>query len=149
MSKMKSLSSVLLLLLLLTGSAMAGDKEDIKAANKALIAAFNSQDYAAYFAGFVADHTDFPYVVSPLRHDAAMWKTFVEGTANLEYVNYHQQDEQIQVYNGNAAVLTAYYTFTSKPKGGPAEYQSGRASVMYVKVDGKWLTAHMHFSKMF
>ncbi|MGB5511228.1 MAG: nuclear transport factor 2 family protein [Woeseiaceae bacterium] len=148
MSKIKSLSSVLLLLLL-TGSAMAGDKEDIKAANSKTLVAFNSQDYAAYFAGFVEDHTDFPYVVSPLRHDAAMWKAFVEGTSNLEYVNYHQQDEQIQVYNGNAAVLTAYYTFTSKPKEGPAEYQTGRASVMYVKVKGQWLVAHMHFSEMF
>lgn len=148
MNEIKSLSFVLLLVLL-TGSAVAGDKEDIKAANSKTLAAFNSQDHAAYFATFVEDHTNFPYVVSPLRHDAAMWKAFIEGTANLEYVNYHQQDEQIHVYNGNAAVLTAYYTFTSKTKDGPAEYQTGRASVMYVKVKDQWLVAHMHFSKMF
>ncbi len=148
MSRIKSLSFALLLVLL-TGNAVAGDKEDIKAANDKTLKAFNSLDYASYFAGFVEDHTDFPYVVSPLRHDAAMWRAFIEGTANLEYVNYHQQDEQIQVYNGNAAVLTAYYTFTSKPKERPAEYQTGRASVMYVKVKGEWLVAHMHFSKMF
>ena len=148
MSRIKSLSFVMLLVLL-TGNAVAGDREDVKTANDKIVEAFNSQDYASYFAGFVEDHTDFPYVVSPLRHDAAMWKAFVEGTATLEYVNYHQQDEQIQVYNGNAAVLTAYYTFTSKPKEGPAEYQTGRASVTYVKVKGRWLVAHMHFSKMF
>ena len=95
------------------------------------------------------DNTEFPYVVSPLRHDAAMWKNFIEGTASLAYVNYHQQDEQVQLYNGNTAVVTAYFTFTWMEKGGQMNYQTGRASMVLVKQNGKWMTAHMHFSKMF
>jgi hypothetical protein len=34
-------------------------------------------------------------------------------------------------------------------KGGDMNYQSGRASMVLVKQDGKWLTVHMHFSEMF
>ena len=88
-------------------------------------------------------------MVPPFRHDSVMWKSFVEGTASLAYVNYHQQDSEVQIYNGDAAILTGYYTFTWMEKGGQMNYQSGRATIVLVKQDGKWMTAHMHFSKMF
>ena len=88
-------------------------------------------------------------MVSPLRHNADMWKKFIEGTASLDYVNYHQQDSEVQIYNGDAAVVTGYYTFSWMEKGGKMNYQSGRASIVLVKHNGKWMTAHMHFSKMF
>ncbi|MDX1700893.1 MAG: nuclear transport factor 2 family protein [Melioribacteraceae bacterium] len=127
----------------------AGDKEDVLSVINNNIDAFNKQDYKTYWSNFTDDNTEFPYVVSPLRHDAAMWKNFIEGTASLAYVNYHQQDEQVQVYNGNTAIVSAYYKFTWMEKGGPMNYQTGRASMVLVKQDGKWMTAHMHFSKMF
>ena len=130
-------------------NTFAGDKEDALASVKKTIESFNRQDYKAYFSSFTEDNTEFPYVVSPLRHDAAAWKAFIEGTATLSYVNYHQQDEFVQTYNGSTAVVSAYYTFTWKPKGGELNTQSGRASMVLVKQGGKWLTAHMHFSKMF
>jgi ketosteroid isomerase-like protein len=125
------------------------DTTAIQAALEQSIAAFNSHDVATYFAGFVDDNTEFPYVVSPLRHDAAMWKAFIEGTGTLDYVNYHQQDTQIQVYNGDSAVVTGYYSFTWKEKGATMNYQSGRASMFLVKKGSQWKTAHMHFSEMF
>ena len=139
----------LLLLLLLSISIFASDKDDIQASVDKSLLAFNSQNFQMYFSQFTEDNTEFPYVVSPLRHNATAWKAFIEGTASLAYVNYHQQDEQIQVYNGNTAVVTAYYTFTWMEKGGPMNYQSGRTSMVLVKQDGKWMTAHMHFSEMF
>lgn len=143
------LVAVIFLLAVLATNSFAGDKEDVLALVSKNIDAFNKQDYKTYFSSFVDDNTEFPYVVSPLRHDAAMWKNFVEGTASLAYVNYHQQDEQIQIYNGNTAVVTSYYTFTWMEKGGQMNYQSGRASMVLVKQNSKWMTAHMHFSKMF
>ena len=127
----------------------AGDKEDVQATIDKTIDAFNKQDYKTYFSAFADDNTEFPYVVSPLRHDADMWKSFIEGTTALEYVNYHQQDEHVQTYNGSTAVVTAYYTFKWKPKGAELNTQIGRASMVLVKQDGKWLTVHMHFSEMF
>lgn len=139
----------LFLLFLLAINTNAGDKEDVLALLDKNIDAFNKQDYKTYFSSFVSDNTEFPYVVSPLRHDAEMWKGFIEGTAALAYVNYHQQDEHVQVYNGTTAVITSYYTFSWMEKGGQMNYQSGRASTVLVKQDGKWMTAHMHFSKMF
>lgn len=143
------LVAVIFLFAVLATNSFAGDKEDVLALISKNTDAFNKQDYKTYFSNFVNDNTEFPYVVSPLRHNAAMWKGFIEGTASLAYVNYHQQDEQVQVYNGNTAVVTGYYTFTWMEKGGLMNYQSGRASMVLVKQEGKWMTAHMHFSKMF
>jgi len=144
-----NLAAVIFLLALLANTTFAGDKEDVAAAINSNMEAFNKHDFNTYFSNFVSDNTEFPYVVSPLRHDAAMWRNFIEGTASLAYVNYHQQDTEIQLYNGDTAVATSYYTFTWMEKGGQMNYQSGRASMVLVKQDGKWLTAHMHFSKMF
>jgi len=143
------LFAIIFLFTVLAGSTFGGDKEDVLALVSKNIDAFNKQDYKTYFESFVSDNTEFPYVVSPLRHDAAMWRSFIEGTASLAYVNYHQQDEQVQIYNGNTAVVTGYFTFKWMEKGGQMNYQSGRASMVLVKQDGKWMTAHMHFSAMF
>jgi len=129
--------------------SFAGDKEDVQTLVTATAESFNKHDFKTYFSYFVEDNTEFPYVVSPLRHDAAMWKAFIEGTGSLAYVNYHGQDFQTQIYNGNSAVVTSYYTFTWMEKGGQMNYQSGRATMVAVKQGGKWLIAHMHFSKMF
>lgn len=112
-------------------------KEDALASVKKSIESLNKQDYRTYFSAFAEDNTEFPYVISPLRHDAAAWKAFIEGTAALEYVNYHQQDELVQMYNGNSAVVTAYYTSTWKPKGGELNTQSGRASIVLVRQGGQ------------
>ncbi|MBT8377682.1 MAG: nuclear transport factor 2 family protein [Ignavibacteria bacterium] len=141
--------SVLCLFLSYSANTFAGDKEDVLALVSKNIDSFNKQDYKTYISNFVDDNTEFPYVVSPLRHDATMWKNFIEGTASLAYVNYHQQDEQVQLYNGNTAVVTAYFKFTWMEKGGMMNYQTGRASMVLVKQSGKWMVAHMHFSKMF
>jgi ketosteroid isomerase-like protein len=147
--KQFKLTAVFFLIVVFTSSAFASDKEDIMQALNTTIEAFNKHDLKTYFSNFVADNTEFPYVVSPLRHDATMWKNFIEGTTSLAYVNYHQQDNEVQIYNGNTAVVTGYYTFTWMEKGGQMNYQSGRASMVLVKQGGKWLTAHMHFSEMF
>ena len=143
------LAGVLILFAVFTSSTFAGDKEDVQSLINSTAESFNKHDFKTYFSYFVDDNTEFPYVVSPLRHDATMWRNFIESTSFLEYVNYHQQDSQIQIYNGNSAVVTGYYTFSWKEKGGQMNYQSGRATMVAVKLGGNWLIAHMHFSKMF
>jgi ketosteroid isomerase-like protein len=148
LNRLKAIA-VIILALTFVSSAFAGDKEDVLATVSKRIEAFNKHDFVTYFSLATDDNTEFPYVVSPLRYDAAMWKEFIEGTASLEYVNYHQQDVLVQTYNGNTAVVTGYYTFKWKPKGAELNTQSGRVSIVLVKEDGKWLIAHMHFSKMF
>ena len=129
--------------------AFAGDKEDVLALVNKNIDAFNKKDYKTYFLNFVNDNTEFPGVVSPLRYDAAGWKVFIEGTGTLAYVNYRQQDEQVQLYNENTAVVTAYFTSIWMETGGQMNYQTGRSNTVLVKQNGKWMTAHMHFPKMF
>jgi uncharacterized protein (TIGR02246 family) len=141
--------SLLLLINAILSITFAGDQEDVQDLVTRTTDSFNKHDFKTYFSDFVEDNTEFPYVVSPLRHDAKAWKKFIEGTANLAYVNYHHQDDQIQIYNGNSAIITGYYTFTWMEKGGQMNTQTGRASIVAVKQDEKWLIAHMHFSKMF
>ena len=143
------LISVVFLFFVFASSALAGDKEDVQSLINVTAESFNKHDFKTYFSYFVDDNTEFPYVVSPLRHDAAMWEAFIEGTGSLAYVNYHGQDFQIQIYNGNSAVVTSYYTFKWMEMGGQMNYQSGRATMVAVKQGAKWLIAHMHFSKMF
>ena len=132
---MKHHTLMLLILLSITfaTNTFAGDKEDIQALVNTTVEYFNKHDFKAYFSTFTDDNTEFPYVVS----------------AFLEYVSYHQQDSEIQIYNGDAAVITGYYTFSWMEKGEQMNYQSGRATMVAVKQNGKWLIAHMHFSKMF
>jgi uncharacterized protein (TIGR02246 family) len=149
---MKQTTKLFLFIFLFTAfvsSTFAGDKEDVRVLVDKSAEAFNKQDYKTYWSLFTEDNTEFPYVGSTLRHDAAAWKGFIEGTAGLAYVNYHGQDFQTQIYNGNTAVVTSYYTFTWMEKGGQMNYQSGRTTMVAVMQNGKWLIAHMHFSKMF
>jgi uncharacterized protein (TIGR02246 family) len=143
------LFALIFLINALVCTTFAGDREDVKALMDKSAESFNKQDYKTYWSLFVEDNTAFPYVGSTLRHDAAAWKGFIEGTASLAYVNYHGQDFEIQIYNGNSAIVTSYYTFTWMEKGGQINYQSGRTTAVAVKQGGKWLIAHMHFSKMF
>ncbi len=143
------LLAVIFLLVILAGSTFAGDKEDVQATMNNIGNAFNSHNFKAYFDAFTDDYTVFTAGGTPLRYDASAWKDFIESTASLEYVNYSQQDNVIQVYNGNAAVVTGYYVFKNKAKGGKLNTETGRASTFMVKKNGKWLIAHMHYSKMF
>jgi ketosteroid isomerase-like protein len=81
------LITIVFLLASFASSTFAGDKEDIQALVNTTAETFNKHDFKTYFSYFVEDNTEFPYVVSPLRHDAAMWKAFIEGTGSLAYVN--------------------------------------------------------------
>jgi len=141
--------AILFLFGALISSTFAGDKEDVQATLDNTIKSFNTQDYKTYFSAFADDNTAFTTVGSPLRFDAKAWKEFIEGTSQLQYVNYYQQDNIIRIYNGDTAVITGYYKFKTMPKGGELNTQNGRASMVLVKQDGKWMTVHMHFSKMF
>jgi len=140
---------VMLLIALLTTSAFASEKEGIQATLNNAVDSFNNIDHQTYLSLFVDDNTAFSYVVSSLLHDAAAWKAFIMGTANLEYVNYQSQDNLVQVYNDDSAVVTGYYTFKWMEKGGLLQTQNGRATTVLIKKNGKWLIAHMHFSKLF
>jgi ketosteroid isomerase-like protein len=140
---------LVVVVLMFTSVTKAGDKEDVHATLNSTIEAFNKRDYKTYFSYFVDDNAGLPYVVSPLRYDAAGWKDFIEETGKLEYVNYHQQDEQIQIYNGDIALVTGHYIVKCMEKSLELDTRSGRTSMVLVKHNSKWYTVQMHFSKMF
>ncbi len=147
--KVFKIITIIILFSSFLNNTFAGDKEDVLALAAKSAEIFNNKDVKTYFSLFVDDNTEFSGVASTLRYDANAWIDFIEGTANLAYVNYSQQENHVQVYNGNSAIVTGYFTFTWMEKGGQLNTQNGRASMVAVKQDGKWLIAHMHFSKMF
>jgi len=77
------LVSVIFLFAVIATNSFAGDKEDVQALVTTTAETFNKHDFKTYLSYFVDDNTEYPYVVSPLRHDAAMWKNFIEGTGSL------------------------------------------------------------------
>jgi len=46
------------------------------------------------------------------------------------------------------AVVSGYLCLHVIPQGGTMVVENGRASIIMVKQSGKWLTTHMHFSKL-
>jgi ketosteroid isomerase-like protein len=148
MNRLKAIA-VIFLALTFVGSAFAGDKEDVLATLNKTIKDFNGKDYPAYYASFTDEYDVFATGNTPLRHDMASWKRFIDGLATMSVVEYQQQDNVVRVYNGDAATVSGYYVFTVQPPGGPPVVENGRASIIYVKQKGKWLIAHMHFSKLF
>jgi len=83
------LTAIIFLFALFASNAVAGDKEDVQTLINTTAETFNKHNFKKYFSNFVDDNTEFPYVVSPLRHDAVRWKAFIEGTRSLAYLNYH------------------------------------------------------------
>lgn len=103
--KQFKLLAVIILLVIVAGSSFAGNKEDIKAFIKNTESVFNSHNFKVYYDSFTDDYTVFTTSGTPLRYDAGAWKNFIESTSSLEYVNYSQPDNFIQVYNGDADSL--------------------------------------------
>jgi len=141
--------AILFLFFLVTSSVYAGDKEDVQSTLNNTINAFGNKDNQAYFAAFADEYNVFTTISSPLRFDQVAWKGFIESAWQLKFVSYHQQDNVIQIYDGSTAIVTGYYTFKAMPEGGELDTHNGRVSIIMVKQNGKWLTVHMHFSKLF
>jgi ketosteroid isomerase-like protein len=149
---MKQTRAILAVLILATfvGSAFAGDKEDVQAALDNTQHAFNSKDKMAYEAALADEFQAFTSVKTPLLYESkAAWMGFINGLWQLPSVTYHQQQNSIQVYNGDSAVANGYYVFTVVNKDGNATTVSGRATISFAKMHGTWLIVNYHFSHLF
>ncbi len=149
MKRFKFFITALLTVMLFAGTVIAGDVEDIKAELEKSINEFNSKQ-EAYFSHLADDFQAFNGITKTLLYEnKAEWVSWIKALWDLPYVNYQQQHNSVRVYNGDAAIINGYDTFTAVAKDGTSETLSGRVTINLVKMDGKWMIVNYHFSIFF
>ncbi len=149
MKRINFFTAIFFIAVMFFGTSYAGDKEDVEAFIDETINAFNSKQ-ETYLSSVSDDMQAFNSIIKTLIfEDKTEWENWIRSLWDLPYVNYQQQHNSVRVYNGNAAVVNGYYTFTTIAKDGNSSTISGRATISLVKMDGKWMVVNYHFSKFF
>jgi len=60
-----------------------------------------------------------------------------------------QRQPSCRIFNGNSAVVNAYFDFTTVDKDGKATTVNERETSVYVNATGKWVWANSHYSRIF
>jgi uncharacterized protein (TIGR02246 family) len=124
--------------------------DEVQALLDQAIQAFNTRDFDTYFAVFSDDVEAFVGIQTPFRIEGkAAWRTFIEGLAALPVVTNTQRHSSYRVYNGNTVIVNGYFDFTVVTKDEQATTLNGRTSFTWVRVEGKWLIANQHYSRIF
>ena len=109
-----------------------------------LAAAISSQDAAKVATFYTEDAVLSPPNEPAVRGRAAiqawMKKMFDQGAVTLSLTPVEAAS------SGNIAFLAESYTFTLKPKTGPAATDKGKSVVVFKQIGGKWLVAHDIFN---
>jgi len=124
----------------LAAGARAGDVEDLKATFEQAVQALNSRNLDGFLATVHEKGLSF-YSCGPtsgLEGKAACqqdWQKFFGKTGNATFTAH---DFQYRVI-GSTGIAWGKYTVTMKAKDGKEHNLSGRYSLVYTKVDGKWM----------
>ena len=134
-----------LALVLSTGLAQAGDKEDVMAATDGVIAAWNAGDVDAIQKYYAPDFTQYDNGGNLLigSWDWAELKQWFESGGKVAISP--SRHREVQVYN-NTAVMTDYPTITLTQSDGTAKTTTRRHTGVWVKQSGKWIAVHNHAS---
>jgi len=126
--------------LLLAMNAWADDVEDLKAAFERGVKSLSTGDLEGFLAT-VHDRGLSFYSCGPtsgLEGKAACqrdWQKFFAKGANATFTPENFQFRVI----GNTGIAWGDYKVSMKPKTGPERTLSGKYTLIYTKVDGKWL----------
>jgi len=134
-----------LALVLSTGLAQAGDKEDIIAATDGVIAAWHASDVDAIQKHYASDFTQYGVDGNLLRGGwdwVGLGQWFESGGKVTTSPLRHPE---VKVY-GNTAVLTTYGTITVTQPDGTATTTTHRNTIVWVKQSGQWKAVHSHAS---
>ena len=125
-----------------SGSAYAGDAEDIRAAFERFVVAQNAHDAKAV-AGLLKEGADFLWITrgAPIwGHDAAMkrFEANYQGTWTLDPV---MSDFRVVVLGPGTAQLFVPVTFQIGPPGQPAQTMKFFINETLVKIGSEWRVA--------
>ena len=136
----------LLCVSLIANVATAGDVEDVKAAYKAIIKAWNTGDMDEFFQHLHDDLTGFDFDEGPLVEDfeKSRFKALYEAGMKPN-VQVRQLDVNII---DNTAIITCYWIGSIKYPGDTMIQGCWRFSEIRVKQAGKWKAIHYHISPL-
>ena len=135
-------------LLVVPSSVLGSDLDDLKAATRKFVQAFNALDADAVAQmtqpGLSVFDADSPFPTIYQDRDAVkagMQDWFV----GLESMNIVVVDPQYNVVE-NTGIMLGYETNTYKPKDGPSAASYYRISITFIKSGSKWLALNIHLS---
>ena len=127
-------------ILLVPPPARAGDVEELQAIFERSVKALNARDLDGFLATVHEKGLSF-YSCGPssgLEGRAACqqdWQKFFAKTPNATFTPHNFQYRVI----GNTGIAWGQYTVELQGKKGPQKVLSGRYTLIYTRVDGKWL----------
>jgi ketosteroid isomerase-like protein len=131
--------------LLVSTPALAGDVDDLKATYEKAVKAYNSHDDAMF--GTVHESTVYYAPNSPfaIKGKAAYQKTIKKIWAAMEHTAFKPINPQFMV-SGSTGIISGHYALAMKLKDGPMRTTFGRFTATCTKSDGKWLVISSHYS---
>jgi ketosteroid isomerase-like protein len=124
-------------------------EHDVEAAAVALLDAFAANDLPRYFGSFVPEASFvFPIVDHVMRSPAdyaAEWQRWIE-TDDFKVTECLSFDRMIQVYGDVAIFIHRTVTRTTGRSG--ERRLDERETIIFKKINGKWLAAHEHVSPL-
>jgi uncharacterized protein (TIGR02246 family) len=132
--------SLILGMLVLVPSLVAGDADDLKAAFHKAVEALNARNLEGFTSTIHPQSLSF-YSCGPTSGQEGKeacekdWKKFFQYTAHAKF---DAGNAQVRVI-GNTGVVWGTYEAAVRNKDGQAKVHKGRYSLIYTKVDGKWM----------
>jgi hypothetical protein len=144
-SKRVFVGCLVVLGLLVSGPALAGDVDDLKATYEKAVTMYNNKD-EAWFAVFhdnsVSFHPTAPFALDGNAQNKQAVKTF---WGSIDSTTFQPVNPQYRVI-GNIGLVWGHYAFANKPKDGGMRTTYGRFTTVCVKSDGKWIIVSTHYS---
>ena len=148
---MKALTRLFVIGMFVTTVAMAGDVDDVKAAEDNYYAAMNSGDAHAWAQSRLSEEStrfgpggDLLEVFGSFEEQEQNRKAEVD--AGLKY-NLRARHRDVRVY-GNTALVTVYGSGTVTPPSGNNAPVNNRITRVWAKQGGQWKMIHAHLSPL-
>ena len=134
----------ILILLAVPAHAFAGSKEDVAAATKAWVKAYNSGDPDQLLKLYDTKAVFWGTVSPTLRDTPQAIREYFKDMPKYPKARVALVDERIRVY-GDIAINTGLYTFSDVTDGKP-DIMKARFSFTYRQQAGRWLIVDHHSS---
>ena len=138
---------MVVLALLVSTPALAGDVDDLKAAFEKGVKAYNSKD-EAFFPMVHDQGVVFSPSVPFAANGKAAYEQYTKGVwAAMDNSTFTAVNAQFRVI-GSTGLAWGHYAIALKPKDGGSRSIFGRYTVVYAKSSGKWLAVAAHYSAL-
>jgi ketosteroid isomerase-like protein len=127
---------------------MSDQTNDVMLAADALVTAFREQNFPAYFGAF-ADTATFilhshPETIASLASYRILWEAW--RRAGFEILDCVSSDRHVQCAN-ETAVFTHRVSTTARLQGETIDTVE-RETIVFARIDGRWLAIHEHLSPL-